>query len=71
MVTGFLTPSHIAILLVVALLILGPKQLPGTGRALGSALREFKDGIAGRDDRTTSPTEALTPGPLAPTKGKR
>jgi sec-independent protein translocase protein TatA len=47
-------PLELAIVLVVALLILGPKRLPGAGRALGNGLREFKDGIAGRrrDDET-------------------
>jgi TatA/E family protein of Tat protein translocase len=40
-------PLELAIALVFALLILGPKRLPGAGRALGSGLREFKDGIAG------------------------
>lgn len=42
MTTGLLTPSHIAILLIVVLLILGPKRLPQAGRALGQSLREFK-----------------------------
>ena len=40
MTTGLLTPTHVAILLIVALLILGPKRLPQTGRALGQGLRE-------------------------------
>lgn len=50
MTTGLLTPTHVAILLIVALLILGPKRLPQTGRALGQGLREFKRGISGRDE---------------------
>ena len=53
MTTGLLTPTHVAILLVVALLILGPKRLPQTGRALGQGLREFKHGISGRDEPQT------------------
>ncbi len=49
MVTGLLTPTHIAIVLAVLLLIFGPRRLPETGRALGSGLREFKEAIGGRD----------------------
>ena len=49
MPTGLLTPTHVAILLIVALLILGPKRLPEAGRALGAGIREFKDAITGRD----------------------
>ena len=49
MITQLLTPTHVAILLAVLLLVLGPKRLPQTGRALGRSLHEFKEGIAGRD----------------------
>jgi sec-independent protein translocase protein TatA len=45
MTTGLLTPTHVAILLIVVLLILGPKRLPQAGRAIGQSLREFKRGI--------------------------
>ncbi len=40
MTTGPLTPTHVAILLIVVLLILGPKRLPQAGHALGQGLRE-------------------------------
>lgn len=50
MTTGLLTPTHVAIVLIVVLLILGPKRLPQAGRALGQSLREFKHGIAGCDE---------------------
>jgi sec-independent protein translocase protein TatA len=49
MPTGLVTPTHVAILLILALLILGPKRLPEAGRALGTGIREFKDAITGRD----------------------
>jgi sec-independent protein translocase protein TatA len=38
-------PMEIAIVLVVALLLLGPKRLPETGRGLGRGIREFKDSV--------------------------
>lgn len=47
MTTGLLTPTHVAILLIVVLLILGPKRLPQAGHALGQSLREFRHGISG------------------------
>jgi sec-independent protein translocase protein TatA len=47
MFTGILQPTHLIILLGVALIFLGPKRLPGAGRALGQGLREFKASIGG------------------------
>ena len=47
MPTGILSPMHLLVVLVVALIVLGPKKLPGAGRALGQGLREFKDSISG------------------------
>ena len=38
---------ELMIVLVIALIVLGPKKLPGAGRSLGNGLREFKDAIAG------------------------
>jgi sec-independent protein translocase protein TatA len=46
MFTGLLQPTHMLILLAVALVLLGPKRLPDAGRALGQGLREFRDSIA-------------------------
>ena len=40
---------EIAILLLVALLVFGPKRLPEMGRSLGRGMREFKDSISGKD----------------------
>ena len=40
-------PTEIVIVLVVALLVLGPKRLPAAGRSLGQGLREFKDTVSG------------------------
>jgi sec-independent protein translocase protein TatA len=45
MFTGILQPTHLLILLAVALIFLGPKRLPDAGRALGQGLKEFKDSI--------------------------
>jgi sec-independent protein translocase protein TatA len=42
MFDGALNPTHIIIVLVIALLVLGPKRLPELGRTLGSGIRDFK-----------------------------
>ena len=39
---------ELIIVLVILLVIFGPKRLPGLGRSLGSGMREFKDSISGR-----------------------
>ncbi len=41
-------PLEIIIVLVVVLLIFGPKRLPDLGRSLGSGMREFKESVTGR-----------------------
>ena len=46
MFTGILQPTHLIILLGVALILLGPRRLPDAGRALGQGLREFKDSVS-------------------------
>ena len=45
-------PTELIIVLVIALLVLGPKRLPEVGRSIGRGMREFKDSISGvdRDD---------------------
>jgi sec-independent protein translocase protein TatA len=50
---------EILILLLVALLVFGPKRLPEMGRSLGRGLREFKDSISGKglDDDEERPAE--------------
>jgi sec-independent protein translocase protein TatA len=50
MFTGMLQPSHLILILIIALLFLGPKRIPGAGRALGEGLREFKHSIGGVED---------------------
>ena len=44
-------PTELIILLVIVLLIFGPKRLPGLGKQLGSGMREFKDSISGKGGR--------------------
>ena len=41
---------QIAIVLVIALIVFGPKRLPELGKSLGAGMREFKDSITGKND---------------------
>jgi sec-independent protein translocase protein TatA len=51
MLTDILQPTHLIIILIVALIVLGPKRLPDAGRALGQGLKEFRTSISvGHDD---------------------
>ena len=43
------TPVEIIVILLIVLLIFGPKRLPDLGRSLGGAMREFKDSVTGKD----------------------
>jgi sec-independent protein translocase protein TatA len=47
--TNVLQPTHLLIILIVALLLLGPKRLPDAGRALGKGLKEFRSSLSGDD----------------------
>lgn len=51
-------PLELAIVLVIVLLIFGPKRLPGLGKQLGTGMREFKDSITGKD-KDDEPTDAF------------
>jgi sec-independent protein translocase protein TatA len=42
--------TDLIVVLVIVLLIFGPKRLPGLGKSLGSGLREFKDSITGNSE---------------------
>jgi sec-independent protein translocase protein TatA len=57
-------PLELAIVLVIVLVVFGPKRLPGLGRQLGTGMREFKDSITGSskdDDEREEPTALSAP----------
>jgi sec-independent protein translocase protein TatA len=50
---GFISapgPMELIVILVVALIVLGPKKLPEAARSVGRGMREFKESISGFDD---------------------
>lgn len=61
---GNIGPLEIGIVLIVALLVFGPKKLPELGSGLGRGMREFKEGITGASDkRIDRPALGTTPPP--------
>jgi sec-independent protein translocase protein TatA len=80
MIGDVFQPTHLLFILVVALLVLGPKRLPEVGRSLGKGIRDFRQAMAGIEEHTNlmapppppPPTTAATVAQLAqaaPTAG--
>ena len=44
------SPWQIGIIILIILLLFGPKRIPGLGKSLGEAIRSFKKGLTGRDE---------------------
>ena len=59
MFEGLFSPMHLFIILVIALVVLGPKRLPEAGRGLGEAMRGFKESITGSSDEEQPPRSEL------------
>ncbi len=53
-------PMEIVIVLVIALLVFGPKKLPELGKGLGRGMRDFKRGLSGEDDGDRDEVVAAT-----------
>ena len=54
MFEGLVQPMHLLLILIVALLVFGPKNLPAIGKGLGEAIRGFKKALIEED--SSSPT---------------
>ena len=63
--------TDLIVVLVIVLLILGPKRLPGLGKQLGQGIREFKESITGEDHDDEADKQAIaqssTPPPTSTT----
>ena len=55
---GWIGFPELIVLLIVLLLIFGPKRLPEMGRSLGKGMREFKDSLTGKDEQMSLPAPA-------------
>ena len=52
-------PLEIALVLVIALVVFGPKRLPELGKSMGKGIREFKGSLS-MDDKDEIPAESST-----------
>lgn len=71
MIGDILQPTHLLFVLVIALIVLGPKRLPEVGRSLGRGLRDFRSAISGQDqDQPQEMVQQLQGGeaPVAPSE---
>ena len=60
-------PLELIVILVVVLVVFGPKRLPDLGRSLGHGMREFKDSVTGKDNDELPPGGVEKPDPTAAT----
>jgi sec-independent protein translocase protein TatA len=67
---GWIGPWELAILLVIVLLVFGPKRLPEMGRSLGRGMREFKSSITGGGKDDDAPEELAPPPALEQGDGR-
>ncbi|MGD9695132.1 MAG: twin-arginine translocase TatA/TatE family subunit [Thermoleophilia bacterium] len=66
-----ISPVQIIIVLVIALLIFGPRRLPEMGRSIGQGIREFKSGIFGdRSEPEVRAERAPAPEPTRAAEGQ-
>ncbi|MFY9659271.1 MAG: twin-arginine translocase TatA/TatE family subunit [Terriglobales bacterium] len=56
MFEGLFQPMHLLVILVIALIIFGPKRLPELGKGLGDGIRALKEGM--KDNNAAGKTDA-------------
>ncbi len=54
-------PLELAIVLIIALVVFGPKRLPELGRSLGKGIREFRGSVSGESHDEPAQPEAISP----------
>jgi len=52
-------PMELVLVLIIALVVLGPKKLPEAGRSIGKGMREFKDSLSGDSSRDEDEPPAI------------
>jgi sec-independent protein translocase protein TatA len=55
MIENLFRPTHLILVLVICLLVFGPKNLPAMGKGLGEAIRGFKESMKGDDEGSKTP----------------
>jgi sec-independent protein translocase protein TatA len=59
MFSGLESPMHLLVVLIIAVLVLGPKKLPEAARGLGSGIRQFKESLDGSEKATAAPAPVV------------
>ena len=65
MFEGLLQPTHLILILGIALLIFGPKKLPELGKGIGEGIRGFKRAVADEGKPTDTQNVSALPAPDA------
>jgi sec-independent protein translocase protein TatA len=71
---GNIGPLEIVVVLIIALIVFGPKRLPELGRSLGKGIREFRGSLSGDnddDEDRESPPQEIEAGEGEPVAHKR
>ncbi len=71
MVENLFRPMHLLVILVIVLLIFGPKKLGDLGKGLGEGIRNFKASLGGNGSTPTNTTTTNTPPPENPPQEKK
>ena len=58
-------PMEIIVVLIIALIVFGPKKLPELGKSLGKGINEFKGSITASHDAPAEPAAVAAPAPVA------
>ena len=65
---GIENPVHLLFIAIVALIVLGPKRLPGLARALGHGIREFREAIGQGESSPEHQPQAQAVDPVEPVR---
>jgi sec-independent protein translocase protein TatA len=67
---SFIGPFEIVVVLIIVLIIFGPRRLPEMGRAMGKGIREFKDSVTGNDEDEQAKIEQVNAEASRPLEGE-
>lgn len=59
---GLFQPMHLLVILIIAMLVFGPKRIPELGKALGEGIKGFKDGVNNREAANNSTAQNTNSG---------
>ena len=61
MMEGLFQPTHLILILAIALIVFGPRKLPELGQGLGKGIRGFKDALRGIGEDSQGPRSSKPP----------